>query len=76
MTSLVKISALLTLTVALAACGEDPSQRALTGGGLGAAGGAIGGALVGAPLAGALIGGAGGAAIGAISDPNKINLSR
>lgn len=62
--------------LALAACGESRSDRALSGGGLGAAGGAAAGALVGDPLTGALIGGAGGAAAGALTDKNDVDLGK
>lgn len=62
--------------LALAACGERQSDRALSGAGLGAAGGAIGGALVGAPALGAGLGAAGGAAIGGFTDRNQIDLGR
>lgn len=58
----------------LSACGSSTTDRALSGGGIGAAGGAVGGALVGAPLQGALIGGAIGAGAGALTDENDIDL--
>ena len=71
MTGLVLVAGL-----ALAACGETKSDRALSGGALGAAGGAAAGALAGSPLTGALIGGAGGAAAGALTDRNDIDLGK
>ena len=40
--------------VALAGCGETKTDRAISGGAIGAAGGAVGGALMGSPAAGAL----------------------
>lgn len=58
----------------LSACGQTPTDRALSGAGFGAAGGAVVGALVGAPLIGALVGGAGGAVAGAATDPSEIYL--
>ena len=62
--------ALLAATgLALAACGETPGQRALTGGLLGAGGGAAIGSLSGNAGAGALIGGAVGAVGGAATAP-------
>ena len=62
-------------SVALAACGTTPSDRAISGGGLGAATGAVVGAVVGGPILGAaLIGGAAGALAGAVTDPHKINF--
>jgi osmotically inducible lipoprotein OsmB len=64
--------ALLTL----GACGNSQSDRALSGGAIGAGVGAVGGALVGAPLGGALIGGAVGAGTGALTDRHQINLGR
>jgi len=61
--------------VALAACGTNPTDRAITGGGMGAATGAVIGALVGGPILGAaLIGGAAGAVAGAVTDPKKVNF--
>ncbi len=72
-----KISTFITISIvaaSLSACGTDPGDRALSGGGIGAGAGAVGGALVGAPLAGAVIGGAAGAVTGAATSPNQINL--
>jgi len=64
-------------SIALAACGTDPTDRAVSGGALGAGAGLAIGAAAGAPLLGAaLIGGAAGAVAGAVTDPNKINLGR
>lgn len=60
----------------LAACGQTKSDRALSGGAIGAGAGAAGGALVGAPLTGAIIGGAAGAATGALTDENQIDLGK
>ena len=60
-------------SLSLAACGETPGCRALTGAGVGAAGGAAIGALAGAPLTGALAGAAGGGLIGAATSPNQVN---
>jgi osmotically inducible lipoprotein OsmB len=63
--------------ISLAACGEDPGQRALSGGGIGAGAGAVGAAVLGAnPIAGALIGGGIGAATGGLTSPNTIDLDR
>lgn len=61
---------------ALAACGNTTSDRALSGGAIGAGVGAVGGAVAGAPLAGAAIGGAVGAAAGALTDQSDIDLGR
>ena len=71
------IISLLFATTLLTACGHDPGERALSGGGIGAGAGAVGGALLGAnPLAGALIGGAAGAVTGAATSPRQIDLNR
>lgn len=69
----------LTLAAAvislLAACGETPGRRALTGGGIGAGVGAVGSAITGGdPLTGAVIGGGVGAATGALTKKKDINL--
>jgi uncharacterized membrane protein len=61
--------------IALAACGTNPTDRAISGGGIGAASGAVIGVVAGGPILGAaLIGAAAGAVAGAVTDPNKINL--
>jgi hypothetical protein len=66
---------LLTTTIGLAACGNTTGERALSGGGIGAAGGAAAGALTGGSVGGgALLGGAAGAAAGALTDEDDINL--
>jgi len=59
---------------ALAACGTTQSDRAISGGLIGAGGGAVIGGLAGNAGAGALIGGAAGAATGALTDPCSLNL--
>ena len=60
-------------SLSLAACGETPGCRALTGAGVGAAGGAAIGALAGSPATGAIAGAAGGALLGAATSPNQVN---
>ncbi|HKX11265.1 MAG TPA: hypothetical protein VJN67_23900 [Stellaceae bacterium] len=60
-------------TLSLAACGETPGCRALTGAGVGAAGGAAIGALAGSPVTGAIAGAAGGALLGAATSPRQVN---
>jgi uncharacterized membrane protein len=62
--------------VALGACGSSTSDRAISGGGIGAGAGALGGWLVGAPVEGALIGGAVGAGTGALTDEDQIDLGK
>lgn len=69
-------AASLSLLV-LGACGHNPTDRALSGGAIGAGTGAVGGAVLGAdPVTGALIGGAVGAAAGALTDSGDVNLGR
>ncbi len=65
----------LASMLALSACGTSRTERALSGGAIGAGVGAAGTALTGgSPWAGAAIGGAAGAATGAFTDPDDINL--
>lgn len=64
----VGVVALLSLSVA--ACGNNPTDRALTGGAIGAGAGAVVGSATGVgPIGGAVVGGLGGAAIGAATTP-------
>lgn len=63
---------LLGLGVTLAACGEQPGTRAVTGGLIGAgAGAALGAATGGNAGTGALIGGGVGAVGGAVTAPRR-----
>lgn len=72
-----KIIPAILLTTALAACGTSKSDRALSGGGIGAGVGAVGAAVTGgSPVTGAVIGGAAGAATGALTDKNDIDLGK
>jgi len=65
-----RMAAVALLALGVAGCADPVGQRALVGGGIGAAGGAGIAALTGgSPLAGAAIGGAGGAALGALTAP-------
>lgn len=65
------------LGLALAGCGTSTTDRALSGGALGAGAGAAAGALTGGNAGtGAIIGGALGAAAGAITDADDIYLGR
>ena len=60
----------ISMACGLAACGDRPSTRAVTGGLIGAGGGAAVGSLAGGHAGtGALIGGAAGAATGALTSP-------
>ncbi len=71
------LALVIAACVALAACGTNPADRAVTGGALGAGAGLAIGAVAGAPLLGAaVIGGAAGAVTGAVTDPNMVNLGR
>ena len=71
------LAATCTLSlIALGACGTSTTDRALSGGGIGAGVGLVGGLLVGAPLTGAAIGGAAGAATGALTDSDDIDLGK
>ena len=70
-----KIALAAAIVSMLAACGETPGRRALTGGGIGAGVGAVGSAVTGGdPLTGAVIGGGVGAATGYLTDKDDINL--
>ena len=63
--------------VGLAARGNRPGERALSGGALGAGAGAGVAAITGGSrLSGAVIGGLGGAAAGALTSPGDVNLGR
>lgn len=62
--------------LALAACGNTPGDRALSGAGIGAATGAVGGALLGSPVTGAVVGGAVGAGVGGLTDEKDIDLGK
>ena len=61
-----------SLSLLLAACGEEPGTRAVTGGLIGAgAGAAVGAATGGSAGTGALIGGGVGAVGGAVTAPRR-----
>lgn len=65
---------LVAASLLVSACGTTSSDRALSGGLLGAGTGAIIGSVTGSAGNGALIGGLGGAAIGALTSSRDINL--
>jgi osmotically inducible lipoprotein OsmB len=70
-------TALVFTIMLLAACGTSTSDRAISGGGIGAAAGAGTSAIVGgSPLTGALLGGAAGAATGALTNEHQIDLGK
>lgn len=69
------LSVLCVLALSLAACGSSKSDRALSGGGIGAGIGAVGAAATGGNVVGgAILGGAAGAATGALTDEDDIDL--
>lgn len=68
-------SLMIIACTTLSACGNTKTERALSGGGIGAGVGAVGSAIVGGSVAtGAIIGGAAGAATGAMTDKDDIDL--
>ena len=72
-TTLSAIAALGLMT----ACGSSTSDRALSGGALGAGAGAVTGAVTGgSPITGAIIGGALGAGAGALTKEKDVNLGK
>ena len=61
----------------LVACGDRPSERAVSGAGISAGVGAVGGAVLGGnPVEGAVVGGAVGAAAGGLTNKSDINLGK
>ncbi len=69
--------AAITLTMLVAGCGQTKSDRAISGGAIGAGAGAAGTAILGGnPLAGAVIGGAVGAATGGLTKEKDVNLGK
>lgn len=68
---------LVVALLGLAACGSTRTDRALSGGAIGAGGGALLGSVTGgSPLTGALIGGGAGAAAGALTNQNDFDLGK
>ncbi len=77
MTGPKKFISICAIPLFLAACGSTPQDRALTGGGIGAASGAVLGAVTGwSVIGGTLLGTGLGAAIGGLTSPDKINLGK
>jgi osmotically inducible lipoprotein OsmB len=69
------LPALTFFGLVLAACGSSTSDRAISGGGIGAAAGAGTAAVTGGnPVTGGLLGGAAGAAAGGLTDEDDIDL--
>jgi osmotically inducible lipoprotein OsmB len=72
----IKFMAISAFVLSMGACGTDPGERALSGGGIGAGAG-VGAALLGAPLLPAVIvGGAIGAVTGAATSDKQIDLGK
>ena len=67
--SIFALPVLAVAALTISACGDNPTDRALTGGAIGAGSGAVVGATVGNPIAGAVVGGAAGAVVGAATTP-------
>lgn len=75
--NLVRSAVFVLAALGLAACGSSTSDRAISGGAIGAGAGAAAGAVTGGnPITGAIIGGAGGAAAGAVTDEEDIDLGK
>jgi osmotically inducible lipoprotein OsmB len=71
-----KLPFVVALAGILGACGYSTTDRAVSGGLLGAGAGAAVGSLAGSAGTGALIGGALGAGTGALTNPGSVNLGR
>ena len=71
-----KLPLVIMLSAMLGACGYSTTDRAVSGGLLGAGAGAALGSLGGSAGTGALIGGAAGAAGGALTNSSTVNLGR
>lgn len=69
---------LLSLTLSLlSACGSTTTDRAVSGGAIGAGAGALGSAVTGgSPATGAIIGGAAGAVVGGATKQKDIDLGK
>jgi len=76
MNRVISTSAVALSLIALAACGSSVSDRALSGGAIGAGAGAVAGAVVGAPVQGAVIGGVVGAGAGALTKKEDVDLGK
>ncbi|MEL6278724.1 MAG: ornithine acetyltransferase [Pseudomonadota bacterium] len=69
------IVAALVLATAVGACGTTHTERAISGGAIGAGAGAVGAAVLGGSVGtAAVVGGAVGAVAGAVTDKSDIDL--
>ncbi len=67
----------VSLTLALAACGETQGERGLSGAAIGAGAGAAVGAVTGiGPATGAVIGGVAGGATGVLTTPSHVDVGK
>jgi osmotically inducible lipoprotein OsmB len=71
-----KLPLMVALALGLGACGYSTTDRAVSGGLLGAGAGAAVGSLSGSAGTGALVGGALGAGAGALTSPGTVNLGK
>lgn len=72
---MLRIMTCIAALAMLSACGSSTSDRALSGGAIGAGVGAAGSAATGgSPVTGAIVGGAAGAATGGLTDEEDIDL--
>ena len=74
MKKIILAAALFGSLAALAACGNTPGDRAVSGAGIGAGVGAVSGALMGNPFLGAAVGAGVGGAVGGLTSPGAIDL--
>jgi hypothetical protein len=68
------LAAAFATSMLVAGCGTSTSDRAISGGLLGAGAGAVIGSTTGNAGTGAVIGGVAGAAVGAATTPDQVNL--
>ena len=74
---MIRLIIAMCIILLLTACGSTKSDRALSGGGLGAGAGALAAGVTGGNvLTGAVIGGAAGAAGGALTDEDDVNFGK
>lgn len=72
---MLRIMTCFTVLAMLSACGSSTTDRALSGGAIGAGVGAAGSAATGgSPVTGAVVGGAVGAAAGGLTDEDDVDL--